>query len=224
MSVMISGPPDAIRGSRVDVRHLRERARAVLSAIGQSRSELSIALVDDREIVWARGFGWADPADSVPATAGTVYRVGSVSKMFTDLAIMQLVERGELDLDTPVSEYLPDFRPRGYEQAPTLRQLTSHRSGLVREPPVGHYFDDTGPSLEATVRSLNESSRVYEPESETKYSNAGIAVAGYVLESTRGVPFAEYLDEAVLGPLGMDGSSFEPEPRIVSNLARHAAH
>jgi CubicO group peptidase (beta-lactamase class C family)/D-alanyl-D-alanine dipeptidase len=180
---------------------------------------LSIALVDDQEIVWARGFGWADPVDSVPATAGTVYRVGSVSKLFTDLAIMQLVERGELDLDVPVSEYLPDFSPDGYDQAPTLRQLASHRSGLVREPPVGHYFDDTEPSLAATVRSLNETARVYDPESRTKYSNAGIAVVGYVLEETSGVPFAEYLDQAVLGPLGMDRSSFAPEPEIVGDLA-----
>lgn len=181
---------------------------------------LSVVLVDDQEIVWARGFGWADPADSVPATAATVYRIGSVSKLFTDLAVMQLVERGELDLDLPVTEYLPDFRPRGYDEAPTLRQLTSHRSGLVREPPVGHYFDDTSPSLAATVRSLNETSRVHEPESETKYSNAGIAVVGYVLEVTRGEPFADYLKRAVLEPLGMDRSSFEPDPDIVAGLAR----
>lgn len=181
---------------------------------------LSIVLVDDQEIVWARGFGWADPVDSVPATAATVYRVGSVSKLFTDLAVMQLVERGELDLDAPVTKYLPEFRPDGYDEPPTLRQLASHRSGLVREPPVGHYFDDTEPSLAATVRSLNETARVYEPETVTKYSNAGIAVVGYVLEKTAGEPFAEYLQRSVLGPLGMDRSSFEPRPDVVAGLAR----
>ena len=64
---------------------------------------LSIALVDDQRIIWARGFGFADAARTVPASADTVYRVGSVSKLFTDLAIMQLVEQGRLDLDAPVS-------------------------------------------------------------------------------------------------------------------------
>ena len=72
---------------------------------------LSIALVDDQSIVWARGFGFADPKAKTPATAETIYRVGSVSKLFTDLAVMQLVERGVLDLDAPITNYLPDFKP-----------------------------------------------------------------------------------------------------------------
>ena len=73
---------------------------------------LSIALVDDQRTVWARGFGFADPERRVEATADTVYRVGSVSKLFTDIALMQLVEQGKVDLDAPVERYLPDFRPR----------------------------------------------------------------------------------------------------------------
>src|SRR5213592_3395081 len=68
---------------------------------------ISIALVDDQEIVWARGFGFGDPDQKTPATAHTVYRVGSVSKLFTDIGIMQLVERGELDVDAPITNYLP---------------------------------------------------------------------------------------------------------------------
>ena len=125
---------------------------------------LSLALVDDRQIVWARGFGFADPDAKVPATAGTIYRAGSVSKLFTDIGIMQLVERGELDLDAPVTRYLPDFRPKNPFGKPiTLRELMSHRSGLVREPPVGHYFDPSAPSLRATVDSLNSTTLVYAP-------------------------------------------------------------
>ena len=72
---------------------------------------ISLALVDGSRIVWARGFGWADSAAGVAADAATVYRVGSVSKLFTDIAVMQLVERGELALDAPVHRYLPDFHP-----------------------------------------------------------------------------------------------------------------
>ena len=68
---------------------------------------LSIALVDDQKVVWAHGYGFADPQAKTPATADTVYRVGSVSKLFTDLAVMQLVERGALDLDAPITQSCP---------------------------------------------------------------------------------------------------------------------
>jgi CubicO group peptidase (beta-lactamase class C family)/D-alanyl-D-alanine dipeptidase len=181
---------------------------------------LSIALVDDQRTVWAQGFGLEDPGDSVSATARTVYRVGSVSKLFTDIGVMQLVERGELDLDAPVATYVPDFQPRDpYGEAVTLRQLMSHRSGLVREPPRGNYFDDQPPLLAATVASLNETGLVYPPTSRTKYSNAGIATVGYVLEHAKGQPFADYLAASVLEPLGLRSSSFAPTPDIRGRLA-----
>jgi CubicO group peptidase (beta-lactamase class C family)/D-alanyl-D-alanine dipeptidase len=181
---------------------------------------LSVALVDDQETVWARGFGIADPGTGVPATESTVYRVGSVSKLFTDLAIMQRVERGELDLDAPVTAYLPDFAPENpFGGEITLRQLMSHRAGLVREPPVGHYFDPDEPTLAETVESLNATALVYPPESRHKYSNAGIAVVGYVLERLSGRPFAEMLDESVLKPLGMEHSAFVATPRVREHLA-----
>jgi CubicO group peptidase (beta-lactamase class C family)/D-alanyl-D-alanine dipeptidase len=181
---------------------------------------LSIAIVDDQEIVWAQGFGSADSQSKKPATAETVYRIGSVSKLFTDIAIMQLVERGELNLDVPITDYLPEFRPRNPFGTPiTLRQLMSHRSGLLREPPVGNYFDPTQPSLAATVRSLNETELVFPPNTHTKYSNAAIAVVGYLLEARSHQPFAKYLKASVLDPMGLRHSSFEPDPEIIGNLA-----
>jgi CubicO group peptidase (beta-lactamase class C family)/D-alanyl-D-alanine dipeptidase len=200
-------------------------ARALERLIEHERADkglpaVSIALVDDQRIVWARGFGLARPADSVSATAATVYRVGSVSKLFTDIGIMQLVERGEIDLDAPVTRYLPEFRPANpFSTAVTLRQLMSHRSGLLREPPAGNYFDPTSPSLAATVRSLNGRPLVYEPGTRTKYSNAGIGVVGYVLERLRGEPFAQYLKRSVLEPLGLASSAFEPAPQASERLA-----
>ncbi len=72
---------------------------------------LSIAVVDDQTITWASGFGLADRTTKTPATADTVYRIGSVSKLFTDIGVMQLVERGELRLDNPITNYLPGFQP-----------------------------------------------------------------------------------------------------------------
>src|SRR6185437_13818589 len=169
----------------------------------------------------AHGFGFADPEAKVPATADTIYRVGSVSKLFTDLAIMQLVERDALDLDAPITKYLPDFKPGNpFDKAITLRQMMAHRSGLVREPPIGNYFDPTGPSLAKMVESLNKTQLVYKPETKTKYSNAAIAMVGFVLEETQKQPFARYLWRTLLDPLGMKHSSFEPDPAITKDLAR----
>ncbi len=182
---------------------------------------VSIALVDDQRIVWSKGFGYADPVSKQPATADTVYRVGSVSKLFTDIAVMQLVERGQVDLDAPVTTYLPSFKPTNPFGTPiTLRHLMSHRAGLVREPPVGHYFDDTAPTLAATVDSLNRTTLAYAPGTRTKYSNAGIAVVGRVLEVVAKQPFADALRERVLEPLGLQKSAFKPTPAVSENLAK----
>lgn len=181
----------------------------------------SIALVDNQQIVWAQGFGYADPDKKILATSKTVYRIGSVSKLFTDIGVMQLVERGQLDLDAPVQKYLPDFHPKNpFHTKITLRQLMSHRAGLLREPPVGNYFDPSELSLAAMVHSLNETTLVYPPETHTKYSNAGVAVVGYVLEKHSGEPFATYLQHAVLQPMGLRDSAFRPEPQLIANLAK----
>ncbi len=189
----------------------REREQKGLRAV-------SIALVDGDDVVWARGFG--EQSEGVPATAETVYRVGSVSKMFTDIAVMQLLERGEIDIDRPVQEYVPDFNPTNDTDMPiTLRQLMAHRAGIIREPPAGHYFDDTGTDLATTVQSMDLTPQIYPPTTRTKYSNAGIAVVGYALETTQGRPFADYVKQSVLEPLGMSRSAFEPEPAIVTDLA-----
>ena len=183
---------------------------------------LSIALVDDQQVVWAQGFGFQDGARKLPATAETVYRVGSVSKLFTDVAIMQLVEKGQLDLDTPVSNYVPDFKPlyKADYKAITLRMLMAHHSGLIREPPVGNYFDPTEPSLEKTIASMNGIELVYAPNEREKYSNGAIALVGYTLQKTQGEKFESYVQKKVLDPLGMKLSSFELTPVVKKNLSQ----
>jgi CubicO group peptidase (beta-lactamase class C family)/D-alanyl-D-alanine dipeptidase len=181
---------------------------------------LSLALVDDQRIVWARGFGFADAGRRAPATAETVHRVGSVSKLFTDIAVMQLVEEGRLDLDAPVSRVLPEFAPGNPFHSPiTLRHLMSHRSGLVREPPVGHYFDPDAPPLLDVVKSLARTSLVFAPGTRTKYSNAGVAVVGAVVERVRGEPFSQVIERRILTPLGMTRSSFQPGADLKSQIA-----
>jgi CubicO group peptidase (beta-lactamase class C family)/D-alanyl-D-alanine dipeptidase len=199
-----------------------ELARVIQSQIEtKSIPAVSIALVDDQEVVWATGFGLERKDPQRRADENTLYRVGSVSKLFTDLAVLQLVEEGRLDLDASVSTYLPEFQPQNpFDRKITLRQLMSHRSGLVRESPIGNYFDPEEPSLEQTVKSLNSTALIYEPESRTKYSNAGIAVVGLTLEKMGKKRFADEIRNRVLTPLGMDQSSFELTPEVRSRLAQ----
>jgi len=112
--------------------------RLIRSEIGdKSIPAMSIALVDDQDVVWAAGFGLADPGGKVPATAETVYTAPARSPSCSpDIAVMQLVEQGKLDLDAPVKDYLPEFAPRTrFDRPITLRQLMSHPRGIVREPP-----------------------------------------------------------------------------------------
>ena len=180
----------------------------------------SISLVDDDRTVWSAGFGFQDAEEKIPATADTIYRVGSVSKLFTDIAVMQLVELGELDLDQPIQTYVPGLKPENPFGIPlTLRQMMSHRSGLVRESPVGNYFDPTEPSLAETVASLNETKLVYPPETKTKYSNAAIAVVGAALESQLEVSHPEQVRRMIFEPLGMERSGFVVTPELESKLA-----
>ena len=180
----------------------------------------SIALIDGDQIVWAQGFGMADPVTKRPATAQTAYRVGSVSKLLNDVAVMQLVEQGRLGLDNDIRKVLPDFAPSNAFETPiTLRQLMNYESGLVRESPVGSYFDPTEPSLKATIESLNRTKVLHAPGSKTKYSNAAVSVAGYAVERMLGRSFAQVLKTNVLDPIGMTHSSYELDETIQKNLA-----
>jgi CubicO group peptidase (beta-lactamase class C family)/D-alanyl-D-alanine dipeptidase len=167
---------------------------------------LAIALVAEGRVIWARGFGWADSAAGRPATAATLFRAGSVSKPFTALGVLRLVERGRLALDSPVTAVLP-----GVAAGATVRQLLAHRAGMQREPSVGHYLDATSPSLAATAASLRGRPPVFPPGTRFKYSNAGFAVAGHLIERVSGEPFPAWMQREVLAPLGMHASGFAPD-------------
>jgi CubicO group peptidase (beta-lactamase class C family)/D-alanyl-D-alanine dipeptidase len=214
-SAAFADPPAKYTAAIKAIETLVERERIDAGIPG-----FSIAIVEDQSVIWAKGFGHADHAKSRPATPDTVYRVGSVSKLFTDIAVMQLVEEGKIDIDAPVTKYLPKFKPANQFDKPiTLRHLMSHRSGLIREPPVGNYFDPEPPTLEKTVASLNGIPLVYEPGTKIKYSNAAIAVVGLVVQKVDGRPFAQAIRERVLKPLGMTASDFELTPAIKNDLA-----
>jgi CubicO group peptidase (beta-lactamase class C family) len=185
-------------------------------------SGATIALVADQKIICVNGFGFADKQKRTPARADTVYRAGSISKLFTALAAMQLAEQGRLNIDKPVTNCLPDFRiivPFEDAQPITLRQLMSHRSGMVRECPVGSYFDNAEPGMQRTVASLASCALVHPPTTKTKYSNSGVTIVGRTVERVSGMPFESYQQKHLLGPLGMTNSSFLGDARIRRNLA-----
>ncbi len=124
---------------------------------------------------------------------------------------MQMVERGKLDLDAPIESYGPQFKiVVPFENAPavTLRHLLCHRSGMIREAPVGGYFDFREPGLPDTVASIRSCVLVNPPDTKTRYSNIGPSIAGQIVATVAGVDYARYQQEHVLEPLGMKSSSF----------------
>jgi CubicO group peptidase (beta-lactamase class C family) len=173
---------------------------------------MSIALVDDQKVVWAEGFGYADKEAGKPAGAATIYRVGSISKLFTATAAMQLAERKKLDLDRPLKDVLPEFsiRSRYTSREPiTPRHLMTHHSGLPRDYSKGMFTRKPEPFTEL-VRHVRASDAAYPPNLLFSYSNVGIGLLGHAIQNASGEPFADYLQRSVLAPLGMKTASFEP--------------
>jgi CubicO group peptidase (beta-lactamase class C family) len=171
---------------------------------------LSIALVDDQQIVWAEGFGHADRAANVAAAPETVYRVGSISKLFTDTAVMQLAEQGRLDIDQPLQTYLPQFtiRSRFAGAVPiTPRNLMTHHSGLPDSVVNGMWTDHPAPFSSVTT-SLRDDYAAYPPDYVFAYSNIGITLLGDMIQTVTGEDFAARLERTLLRPLGMRDASF----------------
>lgn len=178
----------------------------------------SVALVDDHGVIWSKDYGMARPQDSVRTSPATTYRAGQVSEIITDIAILQLAERRVLDLDAPVTRYLPSLH-LGTRAPITLRELMTHRAGLDREPPVGGRADDSTRTLARVVESLDSTTLPFAPGTRTHESDAGLALAGYVIEATQHEPFARYVQRAVLAPLGMSHSTFARDTAVGATLA-----
>lgn len=199
--------------AEVDYGPAIDRLRAIVKAEldREILGGVAIALVDDQEIVFAEGFGYADKRRKIPATSKSIYRAGSISKLFTAVAAMQLVEQGKLDLDRPVADYIPGFGlvvPFADAGPITLRHFMCHRSGMIRESPIGGYLDPNEPSIAETVASIAPCVLVLQPNTQTKYSNVGPTIVGRAIELAAGTPYAEHQRENLLKPLGMTSSSF----------------
>lgn len=172
---------------------------------------IAVGVVYDQQLVWATGFGFADVARRVPMTAQTKFRMASHSKMFAAIAIMQLREEGKLRLDDPVEKYLPWFhaKPAGPDDGPiTIEQLLSHVSGLQRE--AGDHWSSNEFPTEAQLKELYAARQpAFAPNVRWKYSNLAFAVAGLLVEQVTGQRWADYVDQNIFKPLGMNESSVD---------------
>jgi len=180
----------------------------------QDITGLSIALVDDQRVVWAEGFGFADKANKVPATPETIYRAGSISKLFTATAAMQLVEQGKFDIDKPLQIYLPEFaiKRRFPDAGPiTSRAIMTHHSGLPSDILKGMWTSHPEP-FENDAKLLRDEYAAYPPNYIFSYSNVGVTLLGCALERVAGSNFAAHMEKSVLHPLGMIHSSFSQAP------------
>lgn len=172
-----------------------------------------VVVVKDGEVLTQRGYGYADVAERTPVDpATTMFRTGSVSKLSTWTAVMQLVEQGKLDLDTDINQYL-DFEIPDYEGQPvTLRNLMTHTGGF--QETVRHLIsDDPGDMIPLSEYARAVPPRIFPPGEVPAYSNYGTALAGYIVERVSGMPFDEYLERNIFQPLDMTYSTFrQPVP------------
>lgn len=168
----------------------------------------ALALVQGDRIVHTRGFGSAGP-DGRPVTPQTPFILGSASKPFTALAVLQLVEANRIALDEPVQRYLPWFRvatPPGWSDASaqiTVRQLLMHRSGLPEPALMEELGRDGDLTLEERVRQLDEVTLVESPGTTFLYASANYLVLAVLVQAVAGEPFEEYVRTNILRPVGM---------------------
>lgn len=173
---------------------------------------ISIALVDDQQVVWKKGFGYSDLENSTLATPETIYRVGSIAKVFTAAATMQLADQGKINIDHPLVEALPEFsiKTRFPNAAPvTPRNVMTHHSGLPSNFFQG-LFVRNPEAFETVVESIKDEHLAFPPNYVFSYSNLGMALLGATVQKVSGTHFDEYMKKYFFIPMGMNNSSFAP--------------
>ena len=174
---------------------------------------IAVGVVSDQELVWAKGFGFADVDNKILMTPATRFRMASHSKLFTATAIMQLRDVGKLGLDDPVVKYLDWFKmqPAEPDDPPiTIEELLTHSAGLPREAGP-HWTELDFPSGDGVRKYVMEHTAPYSPEVRWKYSNLGFTIAGMIVEAVSGEKWADYVQKHIFDPLGMTSSSVDRE-------------
>jgi CubicO group peptidase (beta-lactamase class C family) len=193
--------------------------------ISRNIKGLSIALVESNRTVWAQGFGQADVERNIPASSRTVYRIGSVSKVVTAAALLKLWEDGRLDLEAPITDYIPEFSilPRFADtRAPTVRECLNHQSGLPGDLFKGGFTTRPMPGYnDWLLEYLAEDYPNYAPGLRSIYNNTGFQLAAETLIRITSSTLNDYADTNFFTPLGMASSSYvKNKPNISRWLAR----
>ncbi|HEY2138588.1 MAG TPA: serine hydrolase domain-containing protein [Chthoniobacterales bacterium] len=176
-----------------------------------------VSVVKDGRVLLEKGYGYADFAAKKPVVAEqTLFRPGSISKVFTAIAVMQLVEQGKLDLDRDVNGYLDFAIPRTYPEPITLRRLLTHTAGF--EETLKNLFvpsaSEMRPLRDYLITAMP--ARIFPPGEVPSYSNYGLTLAGYIVERVSGESFEKYIAAHILDPLRMEHSSFaQPLPQAL---------
>jgi CubicO group peptidase (beta-lactamase class C family) len=175
---------------------------------------LAVGICDASGGRWSAGFGTARAGHKQPIRTSTMFSVQSSSKMYTATAVMLAVQQGLVNLDEPITRYLPDFTVKSrFESNPehkiTLRHLLSHTAGFTHEAPVGGNFEVGRGSFEAHCRSISDTWLRFPVGHHFEYSNLGVDIAGYVLQRRSRLPFHEFVRRELLAPLGLARTTFD---------------
>ena len=190
-----------------------------------SIGSITVGVIAGGELAWTKSYGFANIATRKRADRNTVYRIGSITKPFTAVMLMQLEQAGKLRLADPVEKFFPEIRtvggmPTG-ASPPTLLQLATMTSGLAREPrEEGPFWTGPVSNWEQTlIAALPHTSYAYMPGTRFMYSNIGYAILGATLGRVAGVPYTTWERTHVLEPLGMTRTRFEIDPSIAADVA-----
>ncbi|NHJ49452.1 MAG: beta-lactamase family protein, partial [Asgard group archaeon] len=167
---------------------------------------ISVALIDDQDIIMQNSYGYANLEENILTTPETVYRMGSVAKVFTAIEIMRLYNEGLVDLDAPITNYIPDFSIKSRFQdntSITIRSLLTHRAGLPRNGNLPYWYFDSGYNiLRDLVASLKHSHLAFPTGYRYKYSNVAFNILGRIIELLRPNGFPYYMKNELLSDIG----------------------
>jgi CubicO group peptidase (beta-lactamase class C family) len=188
---------------------------------------VTIGIVSKGRLAWTKSYGYADVARTIPLTKDHVFAIGSITKQFTALMLLQLVEQGTVRLSDPVEKYVPEIRTlrNRFANAPpiTLIQLATHTSGLDRNPDDDENLHGRGPVSQwenQLVATIPQTRFIHEPGTRYAYSNIGFAILAAALGRAAGMPYVQYVHDRILKPLGMSHTTFVLDARTEGRRAR----
>lgn len=170
---------------------------------------ISAAIIVNDSVIWSNGFGYADKLNKVPMTTNTVVNMGSITKTFTSLSVMQLQQKGSLNINDPLNSYLTDFRPKTKNidiKDITIRSVLTHTSGI--QPDIWKNSDLRSGKYTDVLDYINNTYITYPPGMVGLYSNAGYNILGTLVKAVSKQDYADYVHQNIFAPLGMSRSGF----------------